>query len=559
MVGKDIPPASGSDKDAERNDASPDAGAETGTDSGGSAPEVEAEIVETGGAPKAAAANVEAARVEPDIEDSVISGEASEGSEPVSPSGFRLSPGLILFFAFVALAVVITAIWGAQRKDGARQASPGAVEQPGVESVVDDAPPAADDGAETGAGSDAANPAESVTTEDKISNDGFTSVKDAIGELPLGAGADRPDDGSIINQLPPAPQSPEGSNSNLQDAAKAAAKALAPVPRETLPEGEIGGDRESGPGADIVDPPAIEFPAIEFNVDDAGDDGGLEEVDPRAAIETAPREARAMTAAQDLAPAPADDAQTKIANDMTSLKQEFSAQTQELKDALAEERQRSERQATQIAMLRESLEQALAERDAQGASAGTAPQSEGPDPQEGDFQTTDRHREASALALFALQRAADRGDGFAGELANLRGINPGAPALSRLEGYADGGAPTIAALTASFEPAAEKCLAASIKARASGPMSRVMANLGAAISVRPATPQAGDTPAAILSRAEARLENGDLTAALTQLDALDGPAAEAFAPWLAAARRRANVDAAIDALGATLLRDHLTQ
>jgi hypothetical protein len=52
----------------------------------------------------------------------------------------------------------------------------------------------------------------------------------------------------------------------------------------------------------------------------------------------------------------------------------------------------------------------------------------------------------------------------------------------------------------------------------------------------------------MLSRAEARLQDGDLAAALDEVKAMDGPAAEAMAAWRARAERRLAALAAFAAL-----------
>ena len=63
----------------------------------------------------------------------------------------------------------------------------------------------------------------------------------------------------------------------------------------------------------------------------------------------------------------------------------------------------------------------------------------------------------------------------------------------------------------------------------------------------------GDSVAARLARADARLGKGDLAGAGAELAALAGPAAEAAKPWLDRARRRLAVDAAAEKLDAAAL------
>ena len=55
----------------------------------------------------------------------------------------------------------------------------------------------------------------------------------------------------------------------------------------------------------------------------------------------------------------------------------------------------------------------------------------------------------------------------------------------------------------------------------------------------------GDDVEALLARAERRLEAGDLTAVVDGLTRITGPAAPVVAPWLADAKARATLDAAL--------------
>jgi hypothetical protein len=61
-----------------------------------------------------------------------------------------------------------------------------------------------------------------------------------------------------------------------------------------------------------------------------------------------------------------------------------------------------------------------------------------------------------------------------------------------------------------------------------------------------------------VARAEAALDRGDLAAAVAELEALDGAAADTAAPWLAKARPRLAAEAALHTLherGALLLTE----
>src|SRR3546814_20576733 len=59
---------------------------------------------------------------------------------------------------------------------------------------------------------------------------------------------------------------------------------------------------------------------------------------------------------------------------------------------------------------------------------------------------------------------------------------------------------------------------------------------------------AGDTPEAVLARAEAAMDRGDLAEAAARVGELQGDAAAAFAEWLAAAKARISADAGLSRL-----------
>ena len=72
--------------------------------------------------------------------------------------------------------------------------------------------------------------------------------------------------------------------------------------------------------------------------------------------------------------------------------------------------------------------------------------------------------------------------------------------------------------------------------------------LAGLVTIRPSREVSGDTPAARISQAEARLEEGDYTAALAALDHLPAPARESMAGWIASARLRLAMEVEIDRL-----------
>jgi hypothetical protein len=83
-----------------------------------------------------------------------------------------------------------------------------------------------------------------------------------------------------------------------------------------------------------------------------------------------------------------------------------------------------------------------------------------------------------------------------------------------------------------------------------GLMSGLLRRLSDVVTVRPVGDVEGGDPGPVVARAEHRLQAGDLAGALAELDALDGPAAEAVAGWRARAEARLSVETAFSALRA---------
>ena len=72
--------------------------------------------------------------------------------------------------------------------------------------------------------------------------------------------------------------------------------------------------------------------------------------------------------------------------------------------------------------------------------------------------------------------------------------------------------------------------------------SRFVANAKSLVTIRRTGEISGDTTEAIVARMEERLETGDLAGAVAEGDALQGPARDAAAGWLADARARLEAD-----------------
>ena len=81
-----------------------------------------------------------------------------------------------------------------------------------------------------------------------------------------------------------------------------------------------------------------------------------------------------------------------------------------------------------------------------------------------------------------------------------------------------------------------------------------MGNAQALVKIRRIGEQAeGDSPDAVIARAGADLENGNLQKAIVELESFDGHLAEIAGPWLADARARLDADATLQRLQDILL------
>lgn len=142
-----------------------------------------------------------------------------------------------------------------------------------------------------------------------------------------------------------------------------------------------------------------------------------------------------------------------------------------------------------------------------------------------------------AVGVLAARQALDAGH----KLGNL----PGAPpALAR---FADTDPPTEASLRLAFPDAARAALAASRPGTNGQPfLSRMWARAQDLVTIRQGDRViVGDPAAGLLDRARRALDDGDLPGAVQAVAALQGPATQAMASWLAQARALLDARAAL--------------
>lgn len=147
-------------------------------------------------------------------------------------------------------------------------------------------------------------------------------------------------------------------------------------------------------------------------------------------------------------------------------------------------------------------------------------------------------------ALDALSGRIAAGEPFAAELQALNDPS----ATTALSAYANMGAPTLSDLQASFPDAARQALRL---ARETSPDTgwgdRLVDFLASQTGARSLTPLEGDTPDAILSRADFALSEGRVADAVAELQTLEAGVKAALDPWLAQAQAHLAANAALQA------------
>ena len=164
----------------------------------------------------------------------------------------------------------------------------------------------------------------------------------------------------------------------------------------------------------------------------------------------------------------------------------------------------------------------------------------------------DVRRAALVLAISQLREALARSLPYDKALAALAALAAGddelEAAAAALEPTAATGVATTGELAERFDAASLAAARAAIASHRPGWIGETLARLERLVVVRHTGALAGNGTDALLARAEAELKAGQLAAAATILDGLNGPAAEAMRPWLASAKARLAADAALAAL-----------
>jgi hypothetical protein len=312
---------------------------------------------------------------------------------------------------------------------------------------------------------------------------------------------------------------------------------------ETPADAKLTSDSEGRAGAGDSDATA------QPSLDEAAAPGALE---TNLEAENQPLEKSAEPAvAHDMAAAEA----AEPATDLTERDTDESERVAALETALAEEKARAEAVENDLARLRaEQAEILVALQTANNRAAAAEAEAAVLREENAALERTAQNSPvaAGAIALNAVSRAVDEGRPFAGDLAALARLAPDADAINTLKPHAEIGAPTMAEISAAFDDAARQGLAVAGRENANGVWERYAARAASVVSVRPATPQPGDKPRAIISRAEHAVEIGDLETALYEVQMLPEPAQDAMHDWVQMAQSRASINQALRSLTAMI-------
>jgi len=161
---------------------------------------------------------------------------------------------------------------------------------------------------------------------------------------------------------------------------------------------------------------------------------------------------------------------------------------------------------------------------------------------------------AAAIAFANLRNAVAAGRPYAAELAALKSLIPDSGDLGALPSHAETGIPTVAALASDLTKLAETSAAPPPAPAQTSILDSMMASAKSAISIRRIGADAtGDEPAAMLARADAALDQGDLAAAIKEVESLPAQARDPLAGWLADAQARASANDTLSKLESTVL------
>jgi len=160
-------------------------------------------------------------------------------------------------------------------------------------------------------------------------------------------------------------------------------------------------------------------------------------------------------------------------------------------------------------------------------------------------------RIARSVAANALRTAYERGEPFASLLASVQALTGELDEAAALEDQAHTGVATITELREQLSAIAAEVIHSATPSE-DGMVAQLLSNAKSLVRVRPAGPLPGDSPEAIVSRIEDRLEKSDVAGALEEWETLPESARQISQEWAARVRERLEADGRLDAILAAL-------
>jgi hypothetical protein len=189
-----------------------------------------------------------------------------------------------------------------------------------------------------------------------------------------------------------------------------------------------------------------------------------------------------------------------------------------------------------------------------GAASGLAQQVRSLETSTAVARDTASKLATTVLAIGQLMQAVGDGGAFVRELATVRALGGEDPdiaqAAAELESYAVAGIPTLAVLRAQLPSTVDAVVRATPVRAGDSWTDRTVNRLASLVTVRRVGSEAivAGGIDGIVAQAETALDGGDLQAAVTALERLDGAPAQAAADWLQQARARLAAERALSTL-----------
>ena len=149
------------------------------------------------------------------------------------------------------------------------------------------------------------------------------------------------------------------------------------------------------------------------------------------------------------------------------------------------------------------------------------------------------------VALGVLRTAVDEGRPYRAQLdAAVALAGPGYERLRAIDGTADAGLPTLRTVQLRFESVSSELLSALPRPTEDGSsvLDRFARNAESLVRFKPTAPTGGNTPGAVVGRAQAQLARGDLAGAITTVNELPPDLVKIATPWLQLAKARLDAD-----------------